>query len=230
MKLLARVDAHSVGIAESVYVTKGPEEDAEMGSMLYKLIFGEHVPWPSDYEVCDDDTKPLTLYCQEVLKYSELQASSESSSEDEQGAEFQLVQVDATSEPPEIANHCVQNDDCVVECTEPQQVVRNRWAQLHPQETHEADTIIAKPDPKRKRSESPSPPIQPIIRTRKLLTEANKIALYTCFEDNWPNWQGTQKNFIRTCWKWLVKDGSLDKDQPEEGVRTFFRTKFLSLD
>lgn len=47
MKLISQVDRHTQKIAESVYVAKSPEDDAKLGEILFKAVFGEPVPWPS---------------------------------------------------------------------------------------------------------------------------------------------------------------------------------------
>lgn len=46
LELLSKVDAHSTTIAETIYCTTTPAEDAKLGKYLFEEVCGDPVPWP----------------------------------------------------------------------------------------------------------------------------------------------------------------------------------------
>jgi len=51
MELMVKVDAHSKQIAERVYAVRTVADDAELASILFKSLFGEHVKFPTAAEI-----------------------------------------------------------------------------------------------------------------------------------------------------------------------------------
>ena len=46
LSLLKKVDAHSEQVALRVYTVSSVADDAKLGELLYKQVFGDPVPWP----------------------------------------------------------------------------------------------------------------------------------------------------------------------------------------
>ena len=46
LNLLKKVDAHSEQVALRVYTVSSVADDAKLGELLYRQVFGDPVPWP----------------------------------------------------------------------------------------------------------------------------------------------------------------------------------------
>ena len=48
LSILKKVDAHSEQVALRVYTVSSVADDAKLGELLYKQVFGDPVPWPDE--------------------------------------------------------------------------------------------------------------------------------------------------------------------------------------
>jgi len=51
MKVIGKADGHSVNMAFKTYALAGPKQDANTAELIYRLVFGEPIPWPSAAEI-----------------------------------------------------------------------------------------------------------------------------------------------------------------------------------
>eukprot|EP00975_Prorocentrum_lima_P071603 12938649-Prorocentrum_lima.AAC.1 len=83
MELMKKVDAHSSAVAQKVYSTMSPGDDAMLGKNLHQQLFGDPVAWPSEdiITLCDAPGSPSQL---RLVPYAEQDGGGAAEEEEEE--------------------------------------------------------------------------------------------------------------------------------------------------
>jgi hypothetical protein len=82
MDIIGKAGGHSAGMGMKTYALMGAAQDAAVGELVYKKVFGEPVPWP--YRTKIDDTKATLDTALNVMGAIMDQAEDENFSDDEE--------------------------------------------------------------------------------------------------------------------------------------------------
>ena len=83
MQLIGQADGHSANMGMKTYALSGPKQDATLGELVYKKVFGEPVPWPTPAEIQArvDSFSAVVLAVNQIA--DELEDAGETYSDDE---------------------------------------------------------------------------------------------------------------------------------------------------
>jgi len=99
--MMKAYDKHGEDTMKGTYVCSTPEEDAEYGEYIFKEVYGDPVPWPTQEEMVQLRRKLATDALQEEFDAEENQEEDEEAEEEEGGVESEadLPSLGGSSEP-----------------------------------------------------------------------------------------------------------------------------------